>query len=144
MVCLGDLMAGDLRLVTEVAPSVNHAFFTAHNGMRILKKSAKEWVERTRTRAREACESQGWAMTTDEKLVVNIMTYWQDRRRHDVHNGAKVLLDALEGIVYKDDKMVLPRYIDFGLDRDNPRLEMVFRRFNPAVDKWDAFGDGCR
>ncbi|SFB10480.1 RusA family crossover junction endodeoxyribonuclease [Selenomonas ruminantium] len=129
----------ELRLVTELAPSVNHAFFTARNGMRILKKDAKAWVERTRTLAMEACEKQGWAMTTDEKLVVDIMTYWKDRRRHDVHNGAKVLLDALEGIIYKDDKMVLPRYIDFGLDRENPRLEMVFRRYDPEVDKWSGY-----
>lgn len=132
-------MSEELRLVTELAPSVNHAFFTARNGMRILKKDAKEWVERTKTRAREACEAQQWVMTTDEKLVVDIMTYWKDRRRHDVHNGAKVLMDALEGIVYKDDKMVLPRYIDFGLDRENPRLEMVFRKYNLAVDDWNEY-----
>ena len=78
-------------------------------------------------------------MTTDEKIVVDIMTYWKDRRRHDVHNGIKNLADSLEGIVYKDDKMLLPRYIDFALDRENPRLEMVFRRFNPEIDTWEAF-----
>ena len=132
-------MTNELRLTTELAPSINHCYYTARNGMRLLKKDAKEWVARTRAIAAKAVQDQGWAMTTDEKLVVDIMTFWKDRRRHDVHNGIKILADSLEGIVYADDKMLLPRYTDFTLDRDNPRLEMVFRRFNPDIDTWEDF-----
>lgn len=105
--------------------------------MRVLKKDAKEWMERTKDTAKKACEAQGWTMTDGEKIVVDIMTYWKDRRRRDVHNGAKVLMDSLEGIVYKDDKMVLPRYIDFAVDRENPRLEMKFRLFDSKKDRWN-------
>ena len=117
-----------LTFTTEVAPSVNHAYFTARNGMRILKKEAKKWMERTREKARAAVKEQGWQITDKEKLVCEIVTYWKDRRRRDVHNGAKVLFDALEGIVYVDDKTVLPRYIDYCIDKENPRLELRFYR----------------
>ena len=132
-------MTNELRLTTELAPSINHCYYTARTGMRLLTKDALAWIGRTKVIAAKAAKEQGWTMTTDEKIVVDIMTYWKDRRRHDVHNGIKNLADSLEGIVYKDDKMLLPRYIDFALDRDNPRLEMIFRRFNPEIDTWEDF-----
>ena len=34
--------------------------------------------------------------------------------------------DALEGIVYDDDRWVLPRCQDFGVDGGNPRVELEF------------------
>ena len=39
-------------------------------------------------------------------------------------NTHKLLCDALEGVVYIDDKMVLARDMDFDIDRANPRLEV--------------------
>jgi Holliday junction resolvase RusA-like endonuclease len=36
----------------------------------------------------------------------------------------KILLDALEKILYEDDQFVLPRVQEVLLDRENPRLEL--------------------
>lgn len=126
----------ELRLVTELAPSVNHAYYTGHNGKRFLRADARKWMERTRCLVEKEVKKQGWVLTKDTKLVMDIMTYWKDKRRHDTHNSAKVLCDTLEGIVYEDDKMLLPRYIDFKLDRENPRLELVIYKFDENKHGW--------
>ena len=111
-------------MVLPLAPSVNHCYFTARNGQRILKKEAKEWIATVQKTTAEEVSRQQWIPAESQKVVVEIMTYWKDNRRHDVHNGCKITMDAIEKFVYDDDKWVLPRYIDFEVDKGNPRIEL--------------------
>lgn len=71
---------------------------------------------------------QGWEMTKGEKVVVEYEVYWPDKRQRDPSNLEKLLLDALEGLVYDNDKWALPRCIDFMVDRTNPRVEVACYR----------------
>ncbi|MFB5189054.1 RusA family crossover junction endodeoxyribonuclease [Alicyclobacillus fastidiosus] len=50
--------------------------------------------------------------------------YWGDRWRHDQDNPLKLLQDALTGVVWEDDRWVLPQVMDFDVDKQNPRLEI--------------------
>lgn len=53
--------------------------------------------------------------------------FFPDARRRDTHNTFKILFDAIErGGLYKDDKDILPRVMDFEIDRENPRVELKF------------------
>ena len=74
--------------------------------------------------AEEAVKEQHWILEETEKVVVEVWTYWPDRRTRDCHNGSKLMMDALEGIVYKDDKRALVRYMDYEVDKENPRVEL--------------------
>lgn len=114
----------ELHLTLPLPMSVNHCYFTARNGQRILKKEAKEWITRVQQITAEEVSRQQWTPASSQKVVVEIMTYWKDNRRHDVHNGCKITMDAIEKLVYDDDKWVLPRYIDFTVDKGNPRIEL--------------------
>jgi len=58
-------------------------------------------------------------------VVLLLYFYFPNRRKKDTHNTLKVLMDSLEGILYEDDYWALPRIMDFGIDKDNPRLEVV-------------------
>lgn len=60
----------------------------------------------------------------DDKVVLRYWVYWPDRRRRDPANLLKVLLDALEGVLYADDRTVLPRAMDYQVDRLDPRVEV--------------------
>ncbi|KKX54472.1 hypothetical protein X546_15655 [Brevibacillus borstelensis cifa_chp40] len=60
------------------------------------------------------------------------MIYWPTGRKRDVENVGKLLWDALEGIVYENDRWLLPRYMDFSVDQDNPRVEIKFYRLEEA------------
>lgn len=56
------------------------------------------------------------------KIVLAFWIYWPDRRVRDPGNLIKVLGDACKGVLLPDDNMLLPRPMDFTVDRRHPRL----------------------
>lgn len=72
-------------------------------------------------------------MTEQEKVVMEIWTYWKDRRKSDVSNRDKISHDALEEIIYDNDCWLLPRHMDFAVDKENPRLEFKIYRKETKV-----------
>ena len=114
----------DLRL--PLPPSVNHAYFTAHNGQRILTPKAKDWMIEASFLASRAVRHCKWEVQDkDVKLVMELTFRYPDRRRRDSHNMLKLLLDGLEKVLYIDDKMVLPKIMDFTVDKDMPCVDIV-------------------
>ena len=126
----------ELRLVIPPAPSVNAMYFTTKFGKRVRTKKAKEWFAEAEAITQEAIKAQGWKKTTRQKVVVDVLTVWGDNRRRDTNNLSKSLADMLEHAgVYDDDMYALIRFIDFGVDKDNPRVEIVVRPFTKR-DGW--------
>lgn len=117
-----------LRLTLPIVPSVNHCYRNVSVHRRILSAEGAAWRQEAQLRAKLAAKRQGWNFSVNEKLVVEITTYWPDRRRRDTHNAHKLLMDSLEGVLYKDDRWVLVRDVDFYIDRAHPRVELVIRR----------------
>lgn len=75
---------------------------------------AKQWMQQT-----------GW--TTPEegrKVILRYWVFWPDGRRRDVDNTVKLLQDSLTGILYVDDRYVLPQAMDYSIDKEEPRLEV--------------------
>lgn len=59
--------------------------------------------------------------------AVTVGLYFPDRRRRDVDNCVKALLDGLNGVVWADDAEVTQLRITKHLDPHNPRTEVVVR-----------------
>lgn len=66
----------------------------------------------------------GWTPTRGAKVVVDWWVWWPDGKTRDPSNLEKVMWDAFEGILYDNDKWVLPRCQDFDVDQENPRVEL--------------------
>lgn len=114
-----------LKLSLPVPPSVNAIYYNTRGGGRRLTSKAEHYIRDSRALTNVAIEEQGW--TLSEKgiwLYVDMVFYFPDRRRRDSHNTLKILLDALEGLIYKDDMYVLPRIQSVEYDKDNPRVEI--------------------
>ena len=128
----------EFHITVTQPPSINHMYFShPRTGQRIKTKEAKEWYADVAVRAKKACEEQGWQCSPrGTKLVADIYTVFKDHRKRDCHNHCKSELDSLEGIVYDNDCDVLPRYIDTEVDKENPRVEIVIRRFDKERDGW--------
>ena len=125
-----------IKLSLPLPPSINHSHITTKSGKRIRSNTTIRYEE-----------SVGWycfendigchrykdtkAHTKQplikEKCYMDLWFYFPDKRRRDTHNCLKILLDSLEGIIYEDDKMVLPRIQDFQIDKKNPRVEIEIR-----------------
>lgn len=64
------------------------------------------------------------AWDKDAIYAVMLRVFWQDKRRRDIDNQAKAILDALNGVVWKDDFQVDRLTIERGFDKNSPRVEV--------------------
>ncbi len=118
-----------LHMNTSLPPSINACYLNnkvmGRRG-RTLTEVARNWKLITGYAAKATAISYHWQMPQrNQKIVLEVKAYWPDQRRHDMNNLHKLLCDALEGILYLDDCMVLVRDLDFSVDRKNPRLEIT-------------------
>ena len=58
-----------------------------------------------------------------EEDVAVTMTIYYATRRPDLDES--VVLDAMQNVIYKNDRQVKEKHIFWGLDRDNPRVEVA-------------------
>ncbi|MCL6548903.1 MAG: RusA family crossover junction endodeoxyribonuclease, partial [Alicyclobacillus sp.] len=96
------------RLILPLPPTVNHAYrnFWHPTGrrMRVLTREAERFKQEAAWLAKEWALKTGWSMPPPGvKVALRLWYFWPDRRRTDASNRAKVLLDALEGVLYPDD-----------------------------------------
>lgn len=114
-------------IIPGVVPSVNHQYSNAyHKGrrMRVLTPEANSWATAAKMHVAIWIAKTKWE-TRNRKTIVNLWYYWPDARRRDTHNTLKLLLDTLEAAgIYTDDKLALPRIMDYEIDRKNPRVEI--------------------
>jgi crossover junction endodeoxyribonuclease RusA len=97
--------------------------------VRVPSKSTKAWTTACVAACSDAINAAGWPTPCDCKVVVEYTIWWPDKRRRDASNLEKVLLDGLEaGGIVSDDKWILPRCVDFSVDRGNPRVEVSVSR----------------
>ncbi len=118
-----------LNLELSIPPSVNKCYANIkryrHQG-RILTEESRNWKLEAGYSAKTACRKQGWSMPEKGiKIILEIYAYWPDKRKHDMNNLHKLICDAFEGVVYPNDSSVLVRDMDYYLDRENPRVEIV-------------------
>lgn len=91
----------------ELPPSVNHAYYHVRmRSGRIIKvktKEAKVFVEKVKTVAKELNLVM---IPKTVKIGMQVYYFVADNRKHDIDNLNKVMIDALQGIVFEDDNQI--------------------------------------
>jgi crossover junction endodeoxyribonuclease RusA len=114
-------------MILQIPPSVNHMYINANkNGIsyKVYSKKAKEWHDQA------LYEIKGYMQknkikTYNEKIILEIYYYFPDARKRDTHNTLKILCDTLERAGFiSNDSLLLPRIMNFEIDRNNPRIEI--------------------
>lgn len=113
-------------LVLSLPPSVNNWLFVTKRGRLAKTEIAVVWSRQAGWEARRWRKSAHWQPTVDQKIIADIWTYWPDCKIRDTHNLYKILFDALEGILYDNDRWVLARQRDFAVDFAHPRIEIFW------------------
>ena len=67
-----------------------------------------------------------WDLLTGD-LLVSLDFYLPTRRRVDLDNLSKGVLDGLNGVVWEDDKQIVGLMLSKQHDRDNPRVVVDVR-----------------
>ena len=107
-----------------LAPSVNHMYRYVH-GRKFLTKTATEYFFKVSQIIEEEIGKQNFKKEGEAVwLILELEAYRADRRRSDLHNMHKIVADALEGLLYIDDRYVLIRDMYYGYDNENPRIDI--------------------
>jgi Holliday junction resolvase RusA-like endonuclease len=70
-------------------------------------------------------KSQWKGKMVDEPLTVSMELFFGTKRKQDVDNYNKLVLDALTGIVWQDDSQIKSLTITKNYDKANPRVELT-------------------
>jgi len=120
----------EINLVLPSVPSLNHVYRNVKINLRIMTPIGKAWKENVQWIAATERTKQRWEFSSNEKLVMELEIFWPDRRRRDADNCLKLLADSLEGILFEDDKWILPRVINWDVDKEAPRVEVKIYKLN--------------
>ena len=85
----------------------------------IKSEKARKYVKQFE----EQCPQMGDSMFLDDVEVE--MTVFYASRRPDLDES--VILDCMQGFIYKNDRQVKRKIITWGLDKENPRSEITVR-----------------
>lgn len=107
-------------VLTTMPPSTNHIY---QRGMRSVHLKPE---------VREARDDVGWEAKSqysgyplDGSLAVTIDLFWPDKRKHDIDNGLKFLLDSLSDILWYDDGQIEELHVKKHFDKASPRVEIT-------------------
>lgn len=117
-----------MQIILPLPPSDNERLIRSnYNGLFILSSKYRKYKKEQQERLLYESRVTGRKMYEtgkDKLLVINISVFLANWQR-DGHNCLKALLDVMEGVVYKNDRYVLPRFLYFGVDKKNPRVEII-------------------
>lgn len=63
-------------------------------------------------------------------IKANIKLFFDDKRKRDIDNYCKLLLDSLSWVCYEDDKQIQIMTIKKDYDKNNPRIEINLEKLN--------------
>lgn len=102
-------------------PSVNH-YYRQWQGRMLISKEGRAYRETVALRLRAQGVTEMWV-----RLRVHILVYPPDRRRRDLDNMMKALLDSLQhGGAFPDDGAIDDlRIVRMGVDRDGGSVAVI-------------------
>ena len=107
-----------------------------HGGIYTPTKT-KDYEHKVATYARKA-----QVKCSEAHMTVWITVYWPDKRRRDLDNAAKSILDALNMIAWRDDSQIVNLHIAKRLDRKDPRAKVWIQEVE-VDDTWESVDQGC-
>lgn len=132
-------LPGVLPLVLPLPPSDNHAHRIGQvrgHACIVLTPGARAWREEAQWTMKIWRRAVGWTVPErGSKVIAAITIWWPDRRVHDSGNLIKELADAIKGILVVDDQWLLPRIMDWDLDRQHPRVVVALSCLVTAESK---------
>jgi len=102
-------MATMIIEIPALPPSVNHYFKRSRNGRLYLDAEARAFVEMAQLIAKQAAKKARYKIIPAGKFFYLVIGFeFANRRFADPNNMLKILIDALQGILFENDKWALP------------------------------------
>ncbi len=126
------------RLTLPVPPTSNHYW----KPRAIWKRFPGKWIGTIykTAEAKEYCKTvELVALQADctpypkGVLVVFHMIWYRENMRGDLMNREKCLEDALQGVLYENDRQIKAKHTEWILDRAHPRVEVWVTPYDEAA-----------
>lgn len=84
----------------------------------------RRYEKHVRACAKDAAERSHFYALRGDRLNVELLVYVDNRRRTDIDNLGKAVLDGCNGVIWDDDEQIDRLLILRQYDRENPRTEV--------------------
>ena len=112
------------KIIIIGKPITTNTSYLRGRGKRIyLSQDARIYKKRIKLSAREQYKKS----VSVFEFEISLFYFFPDKRR-DHLNCNKILLDALSGIVWKDDKQIKISHHYTNYDKQNPRIEVIINK----------------
>ncbi|HOF24585.1 MAG TPA: RusA family crossover junction endodeoxyribonuclease [Rectinema sp.] len=113
--------------IPDLPPSVNHYFKRSQNGRLYLDAEARAFVELAKICAKQAAKRARWKILPAGNFFYLVIGFeFKNKRFADPNNMLKILIDALEGIVFENDKWCCPMVVSAAITgRKHTKLNVI-------------------
>lgn len=123
-----------LRLPWSALVSDNDKFVAKRRGEKAMMVITEPYATAKERIAQLARDTMGNHAALEVPLSLTARVWFPGGRTNDVTNWCKLVHDALEGIVYTDDRWIHDaRWIRAGVDVDAPRCELTIAALLPPT-----------
>ena len=113
--------------IDDIPPTVNHSYHYNRRGNFYMSQKAKRFKALARIMAiRQAIKSKWDMIEKGEFFVMEVRFTFENRRFPDPNNLLKILIDSFEGVVFENDKWLLPRVMSIKIG-GKPHTKVVFK-----------------
>lgn len=114
-----------ILLTLPMPPTINDYYgYNKKSGRRYVKKEGKLYREAIIKLVRE----KGWDFRANVPIAVEVLLNFGNRRRNDVDNRCKGLLDALtHALVYEDDSLIDDLHLRRGRLTGEPNVKITIQ-----------------
>lgn len=109
-----------MKIILLGNPISTNVIYRRHKSIIYLSKEGKDLKNSYQWEAK----SQFKKKPITSELEISVSLYFKDKRRRDIDNWCKILLDSLTGIVWVDDSQIRKMTIKKLMDKNNPRIEL--------------------
>lgn len=118
-----DIMDGlPCVVIPTIPPSTQHVYGNRKGGGKYLKKDGVAYKHEVFYEAKRQYKGE----PIEGGVFVGISYFFGDNRVRDLDNYKKVLLDALSGVLWVDDRQIEVDVSIKSHKEDNPRVELYF------------------
>jgi Holliday junction resolvase RusA-like endonuclease len=96
-------------------------------------KNVEDWQTTVGQYAMVARTDHSWAMTR-KPVAVKLIFRLPDRRKRDIDNLEKCVLDGLKGVLFEDDDQVVQVTKRKVINKDHPGVTIIVELDNPVED----------
>ena len=111
----------EIRVIIEGCPVPKQRPRAGKGGRMYTPKKTRKYERLVADMARLAYGGD----PVDHDVEVRMAIFWPDRRRRDLDNTVKSILDGFNGVIYVDDYFVQRLVVERYIDRERPRAEVV-------------------